>query len=125
LKSAGAWKVTEKINGWLNKTTVCQHKEISWDYGIFLKARERSYFLIGKQSTLDLSRPDYVINRKDADEIRKKLMNIPYAEWKRRGFSKGTLHYMKKNAKVDQSFYLQKQVMTRLDQWDQAADQAG
>jgi len=63
------------------------------------------------------------ITRWDADDIRKKIMDIPYAEWKRRGFSKGTLHYMKKNAVGDQPFYLQKQDMTRLDQWDKSVDQ--
>jgi CRISP-associated protein Cas1 len=41
------------------------------------------------------------------------------------GSSKGTLHYMKKNAEWDQPFTLNKHVMTRLDQWDQGADQVG
>ena len=55
----------------------------------------------------------------------KKILSIPYTEWKRRGFSKGTLHYMKKNAEGDQPFTLNKHVMTRLDQWDQSVDQRG
>jgi CRISPR-associated protein Cas1 len=33
------------------------------------------------------------------------------------GFSKGTLHYMKKNAKGDKPFTLNKQVRKRLDLW--------
>jgi CRISP-associated protein Cas1 len=90
---------------------------------ILLKVRELAHNLIGKQLTLDLSSPDYVISRLDADDIRKKILSIPYAEWKRRGFSKETLHYMKKNAKGDQPFSLNKHVVTRLDQWDQGADQ--
>jgi len=125
LRSTGARKVTDEINGWLNKTVVYQGKDTSWDYVIFLKARELAHYLIGKQSTLDLSSPDYEINRLDADDIRKKIMSIPYAEWKKRGFSKGTLHYMKKNAEGDQPFSLNKHVLTRLDQWDQGADQPG
>jgi len=125
LRSTGARKVTAEINSWLNKSVVYQGKETSWDYLIFLKVRELAHFLIGKQSTLDLISPDHEITRRDADDIRKKIMNIPYAEWKRRGFSKGTLHYMKKNAGSDQPFYLQKQVITRLDQWDQGAGHAG
>jgi hypothetical protein len=36
-----------------------------------------------------------------------------------------TLHHLKQQADGDQPFYLQKQVMTRLDQWDQCADQIG
>lgn len=89
---------------------------------IFLKARELAHFLIGKQSTLDLSRPDHEINRRNAEDIRKKIMSLPYEEWKIREFSKRTVHYMKKNAEGDQPFYLQKQVKTWLDQWDQGAD---
>ena len=48
-----------------------------------------------------------------------------YAELKRHGFSKGALHYMKKNAEGDQPITLNKCVMTRVDQWDQGADQVG
>jgi CRISP-associated protein Cas1 len=58
-------------------------------------------------------------------DIRKKIFSIPYVEWKKRGFSKGTLHHLKKQADGDKPFYLQKQVMTQLDQWDQTVDQCG
>jgi CRISP-associated protein Cas1 len=36
--------------------------------------------------------------RQDSDEMRKKILSISYADWKKMGFSKGTLHYLKKNA---------------------------
>jgi CRISPR-associated protein Cas1 len=42
-----------------------------------------------------------------------------------RGFSKGMLHYMKKNAEGDHPFTLDKYMMMRLDQWDQSADHRG
>ncbi|AGB03031.1 CRISPR-associated endonuclease Cas1 [Methanoregula formicica] len=125
LRSTGARKITDEINGWLNKSVVYQGKESAWDYVIFLKARELAHFLVDKQKHLDLVSPDYEINRMDADEIRKKILSIPYTEWKKRGFSKGTLHYMKKNAEGDQPFTLNKHVMTRLDRWDQPADKCG
>jgi CRISPR-associated protein Cas1 len=125
LRSAGARKVTDEINGWLNKSAVYQGKETSWDYVIFLKARELAHYLIAKQKSLDLISPDYAINCPDAADIRKKILSIPYAEWRKRGFSKGALHYMKKNAEGDQPFTLNKHVLTRLDQWDQGADQPG
>ena len=92
---------------------------------IILKARELAHYLVGKQPSLDLISPDYEINRQDSDDIRKKILSIPYTEWKKRRFSKGTLHYMKKNAEGDQPFTLNKHVITRLDQWDQGADQRG
>jgi len=40
-------------------------------------------------------------------------------------FSKGTLHYIKKNAASKKPFTLNKHVITRLDQWDQSVDQCG
>jgi CRISP-associated protein Cas1 len=125
LRSTGARKITDEINVWLNKTVDYLDKETSWDYVIFLKARELAHYLVGKQKTLDLVTPDYSISRQDALDIRKKILSIPYVEWKRRGFSKGALHYMKKNAEGDQPFTLNKHVLTRLDQWDQSVDQRG
>jgi len=115
----------DEINGWLNKTVDYRGKETAWDYAIFLKARELAHFLVDKQKHLELISPDYSISRQDALDIRKKILSIPYVEWKRRGFSKGALHYMKKNAEGDQPFTLNKHVMTRLDQWDQSIDQSG
>jgi hypothetical protein len=46
------------------------------------------------------------------------ILSIPYAQWKKRGFSKGTLHYMKKNAESDKPFTLNKHVRERLNKWD-------
>lgn len=46
-------------------------------------------------------------------------------EWRKLGFSKGTLYYMKTNAEGNKPFTLNKHVMTRFDQWDQSVDQRG
>src|SRR5208283_5240032 len=59
LRSTGARKITDEINGWLNKSVGYQGKETSWDYVIFLKARELAHYLVGKQKSLDLISPDY------------------------------------------------------------------
>jgi len=45
------------------------------------------------------------------------VLAIPYSEWKKRGFSKGCLNYMKKNAESEKPFILYKYVRERLDQW--------
>jgi CRISPR-associated protein Cas1 len=42
----------------------------------------------------------------DTDLLRKKIIDMPYTEWKKMGFSKGTLHYMKQNAMSDKPFTL-------------------
>jgi len=41
---------------------------------------------------LDLASPSWVIDRQDSDEMRQKILAIPYAEWEKMGFSKGTLY---------------------------------
>jgi CRISPR-associated protein Cas1 len=42
---------------------------------------------------------------------------ISYKEWNEMRFSKGTLHYMKKNAKSYKPFTLNIHVKKRLDMW--------
>jgi len=118
LRASGTRKITQELNTWLNKAVNYQDKEISWNYVIFLKTRELAHYLIGKKKTLDLISPEYEIYRQDSDEMRKKILSIPYAQWKKRGFSKGTLNYMKKNAESGKPFSLNKHVRERLNLWD-------
>jgi CRISPR-associated protein Cas1 len=49
------------------------------------------------------------------DLLRKKIIDTPYNEWKKMEFSKGTLHYMKKNAEADKPFTLNAHVRERLE----------
>jgi CRISP-associated protein Cas1 len=124
LRASGTRKITSELNSWLNKAVNYQGKDVSWNYVIFLKTRELAHHLIGKKKTLDLVSPEYQIERQDSDEVRKKILAIPYAEWKKRGFSKGTLYYMKKNAESDKSFTLNKHVKERLKLWKNGIDVA-
>jgi CRISPR-associated protein Cas1 len=59
-----------------------------------------------KRKTIEFSNPVYVDEMDDTDLLWKKIIDIPYTEWKKMGFSKGTLHYMKQNARSDKSFTL-------------------
>ncbi|WP_371413173.1 hypothetical protein [Methanococcoides sp. AM1] len=59
-------------------------------------------------------KPVYVGERDDSDLLRKKIIDISYTEWKKMGFSKGTLHYMKQNAKTDKPFTLNTHVRRRV-----------
>lgn len=49
-----------------------------------------------------------------SQEIRQKILNISYVDRKKLGFSKGTLHYMKQNAKSDKPFTLNIHVLERV-----------
>ncbi|WP_233564787.1 hypothetical protein [Methanohalophilus sp. RSK] len=63
--------------------------------------------------------PVYEIERQDNMEIRQLILDISYVEWKKLGFSKGTLHDLKRRARVDKPFSLNKHVQERLNQWEQ------
>ena len=84
---------------------------------MLLKARELAHYLVGKKKMPDFVIPAYTVERQDSDEIRQKILNMSYTEWKKMGFSKGTLHYMKQNAKSGKPFTLNKHVQERLEQW--------
>jgi CRISPR-associated protein Cas1 len=106
------------LNTWLNKTVNYQEKEVSWNYLIFLKTRELAHYLVGKKKSFVLITPEYKIEQQDSDEVRKKILSIPYSQWKKKGFSKGTLNYMKKNAEGDKPFTLNKHVRERVKFWE-------
>ena len=58
--------------------------------------------------------PSYKLDRIDNKELRDKILSISYTEWKKLGFSKGTLHQLKEKAKSDKPFKLQKRVKDKL-----------
>lgn len=76
--------------------------------------RELSHYLIGKAKKLDFASPKFGVQRVDSLEIRQKILKISYSDWKKLGFSKRTLHYMKQNAKSDKPFSLNSHVLRGL-----------
>ncbi|MCK5346210.1 MAG: CRISPR-associated endonuclease Cas1, partial [Candidatus Heimdallarchaeota archaeon] len=60
----------------------------------------------------------YAVERQDSEDVRQKILSISYTDWKKRGFSKGTLYYMKQNAMSDKPFTLNAHVRGRLENWD-------
>jgi CRISPR-associated protein Cas1 len=117
LRPSGAKKLTEEFQSWINKSVTYQDKSMMWNYVLLLKTRELAQFLNGKTKKIDFTTPSYMIERQDTDEIRKKILAISYTEWKEMGFSKGTLHYMKNNAKGNKPFTLNAHVRERLEMW--------
>jgi len=62
--------------------------------------------------------PKFNAIHRDTNEVCQKTLNVSYADWQKMGFSKGTLHWMKKNARENKSFTLYKNARKRLNQWD-------
>ena len=58
----------------------------------------------GTKEDLDFANPVPALVRDDSAELRQKILSMPYADWKAIGFSKGTLHYLKANAREDEPF---------------------
>ncbi|WP_244624881.1 hypothetical protein [Methanococcoides vulcani] len=54
-----------------------------------LKARELNHHLGGKRKVVEFMKPVYVSERDDFDLLRKKILDMPYAECKKMRFSKG------------------------------------
>ena len=114
LRPTGAKNVLNEINKLFNEKVDYQGTNITWNYILFLKTRELAHYLIGKRKTIDFLKPSYEIEGLDSNEIRKKILDISYSDWRKLGFSKRTLHYMKKNAKENKPFSLNKHVIERL-----------
>ncbi|AKB17993.1 hypothetical protein [Methanosarcina sp. WWM596] len=118
LKPAGARKIVNEFSNMLNKKVNYQGKESTWGYFIFLKVIKLAHYLTSKKEKLDFIKPEYEIERIDPYDIRQKILNISYVDWKQLGFSKGTLHYMKQNAKSDKPFSLNAHVLERVSKWE-------
>ena len=118
LKPSGAKKITEEFNKWMNRKTPYQKQSVMWSYALLLKTRELAQYLVEKKKTVDFCKPEYTIARLDSEDIRQKILNISYTDWENMGFSKGTLHYMKKNAEADKPFTLNSHVKERLEMWE-------
>lgn len=99
----------------LNKKVSCQGKESTWSYVIFLKVRELAHYFTSKKEKPDFVKPEYDVERIDSYDIRQKILNISDVDWKKLGFSKGALNYMKQNAKSDKPFNLNAHVKGRLE----------
>jgi len=69
-----------------------------------MKASELGHHIIGKQNRLDFSEPKLILKRTDDFELREKILAIPYSKARELGLGKGTLHYMKHNARSDKPF---------------------
>jgi CRISPR-associated protein Cas1 len=116
-KPTGARKLTSEFNVMLNKGLTYKGKNSSWSSILLLKTRELAFYLTGRRKNLEFVNPVYKVERDDSEELRQKIIDMSYSEWKKMGFSKGTLHYMKQNAKSGKSFSLNAHVKERLEMW--------
>jgi CRISPR-associated protein Cas1 len=114
IRPKGVKKLLDELDTTLSQTVKYGKNTLQWNTIIQLKGQELASYLIGKRKTLDLSKPEPILNRVDTDNIRKKIMEITYGEWQNLGFSKGTLHQLKVKVKDNKSFSLNSHILERI-----------
>jgi CRISP-associated protein Cas1 len=102
----------------MNQNVSYGEKQTTWGAVLLLKTRELAHYLIEKTKNLDFVSPGYEVQRVDSLEVRQKILKISYNDWKKLGFSKGTLHYMKQNARSDKPFTLNSHILERVKAWE-------
>lgn len=117
LRPSGAKKLLTEIELWFNKKANYYGQKCKWSYIMLTQTRDLAHYLLGKKEKIDLSYPSLDLERKDSEELRKLILDIPYKKWEDLGFSKGTLHPMKKRAKSTKPFKLNKHVEERVKKW--------
>jgi CRISPR-associated protein Cas1 len=50
-----------------------------------LKTRELAFYLTGRRKNLEFVNPVYKMERNDSEELRKKILDMSYSEWKKMG----------------------------------------
>ena len=81
---------------------------------MLMKTQELSHYLTGKKKTIDFTKPAPQLRRIDNKKLREKILKLSYYKWMKAGYSKGTLHYMKKNARSEKPFSLNKHILSRI-----------
>lgn len=115
IRPEGVKKLMAELMAQFTRKVQYQKLYREWGYIITEKAYELGQFIIGKRKSLDFSDPSPQLYREDSTAMRQKILNMDYSTWEKNGFSKGTLHYLKKNAKKDKPFKIYKNARKKLN----------
>lgn len=96
LKKAGISKILDEIRLTFNTPVKFKGKSYKRDTVIDLQIKEFANHLTDDKS-FELSKPELNLVRTDNADMREKIKNMTYGEWKAKGYSKGSLHYLKHN----------------------------
>lgn len=115
LRPKGEKKFIEELDRTFSQPVKYQGKNLQWSILIQIKGQEFSSYLTSKQKNIDFSKPEPHLERVDSQDLRQKILDLSYGEWEKMGFSKGTLHYMKKNVKANKPFTPNRHVRERIE----------
>ena len=114
LRPDGVKKLMAELNWQFTRTTKYRNRNEKWENIIVMKGQELGQYIVGKHKTLDLSDPRPILRRDDNEEMRQRILDMGWYEWEKMGYSKGSLHYLKKNAKSDKPFRIYEKVRRKL-----------
>jgi CRISPR-associated protein Cas1 len=114
IRPIGVEKLMRELMVQFSSKTPYGKTNMEWGYVITKKAGELAKFLKEETMSLDFSKPEPDIQREDDLILREKILNMQYSNWKRMGYSKGTLHQLKKKASEEVPFELYGKVKDRL-----------
>jgi CRISPR-associated protein Cas1 len=89
---------------------------LKWDTVIQEKMSELARYLSGRVQRLAFTEPFPVLERTDNRGIREAILNLTQAQARRRGIGKSTLHYLRRNAKSEESFQIYTKVRARFNE---------
>jgi len=114
IRPNGVEKLVREVVEQFSTKVPYQKVSCEWNYVIFLKSKELAHHITGKRESIDFSVPKPYLRREDSLELRQKILNMSYSEWKNRGYSKGTLHCLKKNSSNIKPFRIRGKVRIRV-----------
>ena len=119
LSSAGTKKLLEAVNVQFTNRVQFRGKSWEWGYVIIQKTGEFVIYLSGANSDFGFNEPSPILSRDDTPELREMVLAISYYNWRKAGNSKGSLHYLKKNAKSEKPFRVYGKMKDKLDAYSQ------
>jgi CRISPR-associated protein Cas1 len=108
-------RLIEELDKTFSQLAKYKGRNHQWYVMIQIKAQELALYLTNNLKVLDFYRPEPYIEKLDSRELREKILRISYSDWKKMGYSHGSLHYLKKCASSNKPLKLTKQNAEKLD----------
>jgi len=93
-----------------------KYKGKTWKWGtvVLSKTQELTRYLTGKSEGVEFIEPTPYLRRSDTIEIRRRILELTQSEARKLGVCKSTLHYLRENARSEQSFKVHQNIRNRI-----------
>ena len=99
-----------------NAGVTCKGRVLKWDAVIEQKANDFGRFLLGKSARLNLAEPLLELKRQDNRALRAKILALTASQAVKLGIGRSTLHYLRENARGQESFKIHGKTREKLCQ---------